>query len=463
MASCNHCDEFSRAQLLRASLAKAGGGLPAVERGMPLPAGTGLTRRSFVARAGGLALAVFGGGALRPEAWEEGIAAAMAQGPRPILVSVFLSGGVDSLSVLAPVGHSEYSALRPTLAVARSNDPLDVFLEDSSLQWHPMARPLRDLHLQGKLTVLPSVGYEDPNQSHFTSRHYWEVGKVDPFGRTGWLGRYLDLHGDRDNPLQGLSLNNTLAPSLATGEGTPVAAVAHPESYPINARDVWDSGLRTRVVDGLGALGGLSTGDAELAAARRAAGQTVALRRQLEPLQGANVYQLASASYPANHAFPRRLAALAEMIERGLPVHCVALNANGGYDTHDNQLNSLPRDLDLCARSLAAFQQDLEARGLADRVLTLVWSEFGRRAKENGTGTDHGAGGLAMVMGTRASGRMVGEFPGLGSSELDARGNLKHTADFRGVYRALLEQWLGVDPAGILPDHARFTPYRLVK
>ncbi len=88
--------------------------------------------------------------------------------------------------------------------------------------------------------MIPAIGYDDPNQSHFTSRHYWEVGAVDPSGRVGWLGRYLDRHGADDNPLQGLSLDYTLAPSLATA-GKPVAAVAAPESYDLWARDVWDT------------------------------------------------------------------------------------------------------------------------------------------------------------------------------------------------------------------------------
>ena len=100
--------------------------------------------------------------------------------------------------------------------------------------------------------------------------------------------------------------------------------------------------------------------------------------------------------------------------------------------------------------ALLAFQRDLEARGLADRVLTLVWSEFGRRAAENGSGTDHGAAGIGFLIGTRAAGRMIGEFPGL--KRLDAMGNLRATADFRGVYGALVGDWFGVDPAAVLPD-----------
>ena len=115
------------------------------------------------------------------------------------------------------------------------------------------------------------------------------------------------------------------------------------------------------------------------------------------------------------------------------------------------------------ADSLLAFQRDLEARGIADRVLVQVWSEFGRRALENGSaGTDHGAAGVGFLIGTKASGKMVGEFPGLGSG-LDADGNVKATADFRGVYSALLEQWLGADAAALIPDATKFKRPSLIK
>jgi uncharacterized protein (DUF1501 family) len=140
----------------------------------------------------------------------------------------------------------------------------------------------------------------------------------------------------------------------------------------------------------------------------------------------------------------------------------VAVEA-GGYDTHSNQAQTLAPDLDEVSRSLLAFQRDLEARGLEDRVLVHVWSEFGRRPQENGSGTDHGAAGVGLVIGSRASGQMVGSFPGLLDAQLDGADNLRATSDFRGAYRALLEQWLEVDAAEIVPNASAFTPPSLVK
>ena len=447
-----HCNDFSNAQ--------AGRGLRGTEDGMPVPAGTGLSRRSFLARSSGLALSVFGGGLLSQVALEEGIAAGRAAPAAPVLISIFLSGGIDSLSVLAPVADARYRSLRPNLAIGSSGVANDVFTEDSRLEWHPSARPLRDLHRAGKVSVMPAIGYPVSNQSHFTSRHYWEVGEVNPFGRVGWLGRYLDRHGVADNPLQGLSLDYTLAPALATSR-VPVAAVSAPEYFALAARDVWDTSINTRMVEGFAAQGAIVTSDPELLRARQATTQTVGLRSQLTPLQNTDAPWQAAVTYPSEDGFARRLAVLAEMLDMGLPMKVVALDANGGYDTHDNQEGSLPADLALFSQSLAAFQADLETRGLADRVLINVWSEFGRRPKENGLGTDHGAAGLSMVIGTRAKGTMVGEFPGLAS--LDGQDNLPHTSDFRAVYCSLLEQWLGVDAAGIIPKASSFARPLLVR
>jgi uncharacterized protein (DUF1501 family) len=156
-------------------------------------------------------------------------------------------------------------------------------------------------------------------------------------------------------------------------------------------------------------------------------------------------------AYPKDEdGFPTRMAGLAAMLAAGLPLKCVAVTAPGSYDTHSGEREVMDKDLALTCQTLEAFQRDLEARGLADRVIVHVWSEFGRRAQENDGGTDHGAAGLGLVIGTRATGRMVGEFPGL--AKLDQDGNLVATSDFRGVYAALLEQWLGADAGAILPD-----------
>ena len=460
MARC--CDEHSRADLLRRAAAEAGRGLPSIEPGMPLPAGTGLSRRSFLTRSGGLALAVYGAANVRLPYFEEGIEAAAAATPAgaPILVSVFLEGGADSLSLLFPAGDPLYRRLRPKLALAGGIP----FAEDDRLRWHPSLAPLATLHAEGKVSVLPAVGYTDPDQSHFTSRHFWEVGATNASLRTGWLGRYLDRVGTGDNPLQGLSLSGRLLPALATAR-VPVAAIDGPGNYAFGIHRVWGE-VEQQMLAAVAELGKVgSGGDPALAAAADVTLQASRLREQLLPFAGSDdkpAYTSPVAYPKSEEDFPKQLAGLAAMIAVGLPLRCVALEAPGMYDTHSDQPTALSDALAITASSLLAFQRDLEARGLADRVLVHVWSEFGRRAKENGSnGTDHGAAGAGFLIGSRVRGTMIGEFPGL--ARLDSDGNLLATSDFRAVYSGILDQWFGADADAVIPGARSFAIPKLLK
>ena len=169
---------------------------------MPLPAGTGLDRRSFLARSVGLAVAVYGATALTPRALDHGIAQALAAGPLGHGARLGLPRRRHRLAVRPlPVRRS-----RTTAGCGRSSRCADsglVFPEDTRLRWHPSAAGFHTLHAEGKLSVLPAVGYTNADQSHFTSRHYWEVGDTDPRLQTGWLGRYLDRVGKRRQPAPG--------------------------------------------------------------------------------------------------------------------------------------------------------------------------------------------------------------------------------------------------------------------
>jgi uncharacterized protein (DUF1501 family) len=452
MAPRNCCSEFTRARFLQRSAAAAGAGLPAIEAGMPAPAGTGLSRRTFLSRSLGAALAVYGGSRLGIDAFEAGIAQAAGNQDR-VLVSVFLGGGLDGLSVLAPVGDPRYTALRPTLATAP--DAARTFSEDPNLQWTAGADALATLHGEGKVCVMPAIGYDHPNQSHFTSRHFWEVGQLSVDGSFGWLGRFLDRYGVADNPLQGLSMNSYLSPGLAAAQ-VPVASVYRPDQFGLYVPGVGNPILGP-MYGAIGALGALPSSDPAIAQARLVASEVDSIRSTLLPFQGGAVPH--AASYPGGD-FARKLEVLAAMLAAGVPVRAVAVDAPGAWDSHADQAATIGRDVKNVFDTLYAFQRDLEARGIADRVLVHVWSEFGRRPQENDGGTDHGAAGASFVIGTKAKGRMVGEFPGL--SSLDPQANLKVTSDFRGVYCSLLEQWFGVDAAPVIPGAAGFARPTLV-
>jgi len=461
------CRDFTRSQFLRQGVARAGHGLPAIEPGMPTPAGTGLTRRGFLLGSAGLALSVYTAGRLLdPAALEAGIAQAAADAPAqsPVLVTVYLQGGIDSMSVLYPAGDPLYSQFRTDLAIApAAGTP---FAEDPRLFWHPLAAPLATLYAEGKVGVMPTVGYSDPNQSHFTSRHYWEVGATQAELMTGWLGRYLDLVGTPDNPLQGLTLDDSLSPMQATAK-LPVATIDLPTDYSFWTQGVWGPPQQA-MYDAFGPLGrvGLRSGDLGMMQSGQAAMMADTLRRQLlqfQPAPGASAPAL-PANYPtSSDPLPARLAAVAQMLAAGLPMTCVSVSTQSVFDTHESQAPAFQSGLAEAAQALYAFQRDLEARGLDGRVLTLVWSEFGRRPQQNASaGTDHGAAGCGFIIGTRAAGRMIGEWQGLASG-LDPLGNLLETADYRSVYCALLEQWLGHDATPIIPGAATYARPQVVK
>jgi uncharacterized protein (DUF1501 family) len=157
-------------------------------------------------------------------------------------------------------------------------------------------------------------------------------------------------------------------------------------------------------------------------------------------------------TYPSSGGeFAKRLAALAAMLDdEALPIKCASLTAVGGYDTHSDEVNTLATNLGATVESVLAFQRDLEARKLDDRVVIQLWSEFGRRPQENGSGTDHGAAGVAFLIGTPVVGKMVGEFPGL--TKLDENENTLVTADFRAVYAGILGQWLKTEAGLVIPE-----------
>jgi uncharacterized protein (DUF1501 family) len=460
MAGSCSCNDFTRSQLLRRGVAVAGKGLPKIEPGMPLPAGTGLDRRTFLLRSAGAALSVYGASMLSPRHFEEGIAQASAAvgSNQPVLVSIFMEGGWDALSVLAPVKEARYRELRPTLGLAEGSGK--VFTEDENLMWHPAAGGLAELHEEGKVTVFPAIGYQPADESHFTSRHYWEVGQLDTNARTGWIGRYLDLTGEPDNPLQGLSLDYSLAPALATAK-MPVAAVSSPADY-----TMWANGLSEPIsgpaLETFGELGALSAPSPAYAQARNASYDTGLVLQKMAGFVKSEKESgdISPVTYPTGE-FPERLAVLAAMLHSEMPIKCASLNAVGSYDTHSNEAGTLSTNLEQTVAALVTFQRDLEARNLDQRVLIQLWSEFGRRPEENGSGTDHGAGGAAFLIGSRASGKMVGEFPGL--TKLDANDNVVNTSDFRGMYCSLLEQWFQTEAGLVIPEAASFERPVLVK
>ncbi|MFN0092791.1 MAG: DUF1501 domain-containing protein [Acidimicrobiales bacterium] len=411
----------------------------------------GLTRRNLLERGVGLWIGTAALAGLSTRGVLEAASAQAAAAPdATILVSLYLDGGNDGLNTLVPLADPLYPKLRARLGVDPATAlPLPGVAE---FGWHPSLAGLRALYDQGKVAVLPSVDFSDADQSHFNSAAYWRRGIVGPsFETTGWLGRTLDIVGVPDNPLQAISVSYSPDPVLASKRAA-TATVYDPNGFDFYIGDVWESdGFQAAYRN---AAGGRSTSEA-LMAARRTYANAFRVQDQLAPLRVDDDHPLP----PVPVAYPdtdlgKGLQNLARMLGAGFGTRIAALSA-GGYDTHDEQAETHKELLTDLGDSLAAWQADLTARGLSSRVLTMVWSEFGRRPEENDTGTDHGAGGLMLIVGDRANGGIRSEFPGL--AQLDEDDNLRVTTEFRTVYATLLESWLGVEAARVLPgiDGAR--------
>lgn len=404
--------------------------------------------------------------------WTRAFEAAAAEGePDRKLVMIFLNGGNDGLQTITPLGEYErYRSARENIARLPEPAPasasggrgsqvgtLDMAGTNGAHGWaqavaagqsnNGFDRGLDSLWGDGSggpgsdLAVFPAADYTPANRSHFDSRDFWFMGATEKQD-TGWLGRWLDLYGSKENPLQAVSLDAYISKQLRA-KAAPVSAIQGLNGSSFRVSRVWDGLIDTTEQMAPLAAVAAGAGNAALARARGIYGQTVQVARSLRSLQGA----AAGPGYPSSR-LSSRLQLAATLLSAPLGVRMVTLDW-GSFDTHGNQLSSQDPQLNVLSAALAAFQSDLAARGVADKVLTCVFSEFGRRVESNKTGTDHGAGGLMMLMGSRARGGFQGDFPGLASLD---RGDLRVTTDFRSVYGSIIADWLGGDPAAVIPQ-----------
>jgi uncharacterized protein (DUF1501 family) len=449
-----HCDDFSRTDAERRSRLEA----PMSRRHL-LQAGLGATISLYAARAMPLT-----------RAFEAAEASAQAAPNAPVLVNVFVPGGLDLLDTLVPGdAYARYADLRPALKVAQP-----VALAGTGFGVHPalgegLNGGLKGLFDRGHLGFIPGIDYANPDLSHFNSRHFWETGLISINPAPGWLARWTDRNGGPDNPFQALSMDAGLSP-LLRGSHNPVAAVQSPDDAQSWVPGVWGE-WQDRMMEHYAAIAAQRAHGPGAAAVFASARQSQLVARTLKPYvkdpkTGADPLA-PPVAYPGGengegtNGFAENLRYLAGLLALPLGIRVATVDAPGDFDTHDDQAAALVRDLAQLSQGLSAFQADLEARGVADRVLTLVWTEFGRRPQENSSaGTDHGAGGIAWVMGTRARGGFLSPYPDLNA--FDANDNLKVTTDFRAVYASLLEQWLGTGADEVLPDAGRVGRVALV-
>ena len=353
----------------------------------------------------------------------------------PVLVVVQLTGGNDYLNTVIPYADGLYYDYRPTVHIP----PDQVLPLDDRVGFNPALAPVKELYDRGDVAIVHGIGYPNPNRSHFRSMDIWHTAEPDKIGTEGWLGRAIrELDPAGENVLTGVNFGRGLPRAMAS-PGVPVASVSELAGY----------GLLTGI-DQLDARERALQVFARMYAPAVGSGPVLDYlgRTGMDALTGADALRSAPQKYQSgieypDHAIGRNLRNIAQVLTADLGTR-VCYTQHGGYDTHAAELavhRGLWQEL---APALSCFFADLREQGLAERVAMLVFTEFGRRARDNGSGTDHGSGGMAMVIGQPVKGGQYGEYPSLAADNL-LEGDLRANHDFRALYTTLAEHWLHLD------------------
>ena len=404
------------------------------------------SRRSFVK--GGVTAFTFGFAA--PQVLSD---IAFAQGvPSRNLVVVYLSGGDDSLSTVIPYRDPFYITRRPTIAIP-AGSVLQIGTDASGVELglHPQMTGMKSIFDSGRLAIVQRTGYANQSRSHFTGFDIWGTASTTNTSGTGWLGRYLDTLQSPVDPLVGWNTQReTPRPLMARLVGVP--AITSPATYAFSSPNTgaeagYERTAQTRIsshvpVDRPYLAFVNSTTQAALGTLDRVA--TVAAYRP-------------AITYP-NNGFAQALQAVAGAMNKQIGTKVFWVQT-GGFDTHASQGTNQGAYFNLMATlsgGLKSFYDDLNAQGMLNNTVVIVYSEFGRRISENGSaGTDHGAAANMMVLGGLVRGGIYGSAPNLNMDPQNptlenSNGDVKYETDFRSVYAKVLDNWLGASSVSIL-------------
>ena len=351
------------------------------------------------------------------------------------LVVIELNGGNDGLNTLVPYNNGLYYDNRPGIGIPQQ----DVLPIDGEFGFNPNMAEVKTLWDRGELAVIKGIGYPQPNRSHFRSRDIWYTAEPESIGTQGWLGAALrDLDAKGENVLTGVNFGRGL-PRAFVCKGVPVASVGNLETYGL-LPDIDDENVRLQALDALGRMYGPAGGRDIVAQALSENGA--------QALLGADILRTAPERYSssveyADTPIARSLKGAAQVMSAGLGTR-VLYAQHGSFDTHSNELQSHAKLWQDVSAAIGDFTDDLKEQGLWQDTLVLVWSEFGRRVHDNGTGCDHGSGGVAFALGGAVQGGQYGQYPSLREADL-SEGDLAYTTDFRSTYATILDRWLGLD------------------
>ena len=361
----------------------------------------------------------------------------------PVLAVFSLSGGNDFMNTVIPYTNPLYRDYRPTLAVAEDQ----VIPINDKLGFHPAMAALKKYWDEGKLAIILGVGYPNPSLSHFRSMDIWATCEPDDLGLIGWLGSVIqEIDPKADNVLTGVNFGRGLPRSMAK-DGVPVASVGDLSSYGL-LTDIEETGQRDQALDLFGRMYSPVLGSGIV--------NDYIRRTGLEAMAGADILATAPGKYSSTVEYGA--SAIGGYLKDIVQVH----NADFGtrvlfttapyniFDTHANQAVGHSNLLMDISNNIDCFITDLREQKISDNVMLFFYSEFGRRAMDNGSGTDHGTGGVAFALGEHVKGGIYGEYPSLEMGKLEDGGNLQHNVDFRSAYSTILERWMGMDAKPIV-------------
>ena len=366
------------------------------------------------------------------------------------LVVIELNGGNDGLNTLVPYNNGLYYDNRPGIGIPQQ----DVLPIDGEFGFNPNMAEVKTLWDRGELAVIKGIGYPQPNRSHFRSRDIWYTAEPTSIGTQGWLGAALrDLDAKGENVLTGVNFGRGL-PRAFVCKGVPVASVGNLETYGL-LPDIDDENVRLQALDALGRMYGPAGGRDIVAQALSENGA--------QALLGADILRTAPERYSSSVEYTdtpiaRSLKGAAQVMSAGLGTR-VLYAQHGSFDTHSNELQSHAKLWQDVSAAIGDFTDDLKEQGLWQDTLVLVWSEFGRRVHDNGTGCDHGSGGVAFALGGAVQGGQYGQYPSLREVDL-SEGDLAYTTDFRSTYATILDRWLGLDPDPVV--HGQFEQFDFI-
>ena len=370
-------------------------------------------------------------------------------GNRSIVV-LQLSGGNDYLNTVVPFENGLYYDNRPTVHVA-PDQVLDI---GGGLGFRPQMEPIKHLWDEGKVAVINGIGYPNPNRSHFRSMDIWHTALPDDIGQEGWLGRVIrEIDPKSDNVLTGVNFGRGLPRALGL-RGVPVASVGNLDTYGLFP-DIQDEALRKYALDAFAMMyGGARGKDAVM----DFLGQT-----GLDALRGADILRTAPAKYSssieyADNPIAQSMRSVAQVMFADLGTR-VYYTQHGSFDTHSGEVATHATLWSDVAGAVGDFMDDVKEHDREDDVVLFLFSEFGRRIKDNGSGSDHGSGGVAFVIGNNVKGGMYGEYPSL-EFEHQLEGDLHFNNDFRSTYTTILEQWLHLEAAPIV--NGRFEAFDMI-